>query len=167
MSTEPVTTFSSSIDLDINTTDDAETILEALTDADGICRWCFGRRCHYSPSHPSAGLPDRDVDPSASHETVPARTDERGDVVDPARPHVVCECGVVDVDPTDDRTVDELLEAVVNLSDRLAEAGLAHSSGAAQILVDKYREAGEAGGNDDEILENAIRLGREWADDLD
>lgn len=165
MSTEPVTTHSNSIDVAIGADEDAATILESLKDAAGICRWCFARRCRYYESHERADLPERDVDPSAYHETVPDRTDERGDVVDPARRRVVCgECGVIDPDPTDDRTVDELLAAVDNIGDRLAEQGLAFSPRAGRHLVETLRERGRLGGNDTAVLERAIVVGRRWGE---
>jgi hypothetical protein len=163
MSTQsPSTPKSTSIDLPDDA--DVETILEALSDASGVCAWCFERRHWYYPSDRRADLPERYVASSASREVVPPRTDERGQLVEPARPHTVCGCGVVDVDPTEDRTADELQTAVENIGARLAECGIPFSARPGRRHVAKRRDAGTLGGCDTEVLERAIELGRQHAE---
>ena len=169
----------------------AKGILEALWDDSGICSWCFQRRRRYYTEYEESvaehltgknmsalecrghevtddgtllvdSTATSDADPSTYREVVPPRTDEYGSPVERPKALNVCECGVVDYDPSDDRSTRELHECVDNISERL-EGEFEFSTEAAHRTVSKLRERDEFGGRDKDVLRLAIKFGRKYA----
>lgn len=173
---------------------DGEALRDALFDAPGVCNWCFGRKRRYYQSHEQAvaeylyregrggalrcrghtptsdgtlmvdGTATSDADPGTFCEVVPPRTDERGQVVELPRAYTICECGVIDYDTRDSRTVRQLVECVEHIDERLEEVGIPFDAQAAIALVDELKDRGALGTNDDPVLAHAIRLGRARAE---
>lgn len=168
---------------------DPGQLLDKLFGHPAICPWCFNARRRLHPDH-DAALADHllgrnesafealghEVDKqageikvernqsTATRDTIPSNIPPT--VIDgerkPGHGKQVCECGVVDYSPDDDRSHGQMFEAVENIADRLDDADVPFDEHAAiQDLKQQYnQQSGELEGDDYRVLRRTIDAGR-------
>lgn len=163
----------------------AERHLERLWDDPGLCSFCFARRRTYHTEYEedvASHLTGRNTaalearghtvdddgtllvntatstpDPGTVQEVVPP-TEIDGRHY-PPRPKTICECGTVDYDPTVDRTVGELFEALENIARQFAIDDVAFDDDAAIAMLKKTSSIDALAGKDADVLRASIKLG--------
>lgn len=165
----------------------AERLFETLFSDPALCPLCFARkRCFYPEFDRSVAehlvgenntvfesfghrLDDEgglmvhsatsDADPNAYLEVVPPKKGKYGEILEPARPRTVCECGTVDYDFDDPRSMREMYTAVENLAEHVREREDGFHLEAAKEVVRQSKTADSLAGRDRRVLIGAIEFG--------
>lgn len=170
----------------------AERLFDTLFSSPELCPLCFARKRCFYPEYDTAvaehlvgenntvleafghRLDDEgglmvhsatsDADPNAYQEVVPPRKDEYGQILEPARPRTVCQCGVVDYDFDDPRSMSEMYDAIEHLAEHVREREGAFNLKAAKEVVRQSKNADSLAGRDRRVLIGAIEFGIRKAD---